>query len=172
MSDAEEDVDAEETPDPDDATGDGDMPDIDAEEFADLDALADEVEEEAGAASDAEEDDVEDGGVPDSDDAEGADGSPAATGTGETWGDMYVGTLTTVSNALIEEFGVEGAEEVEEDLARQLHLDEHFNEFMETRGKSDMPPEQALLLGSFVFLAVVVGTKTELPQHIVQEAEI
>jgi hypothetical protein len=164
MTDADADVDGDDQDDVDDE----DLPEIDEEEFADaadLDALADEVEEEAGAAdTNVDEDDQED-----VDDA-GDDLDSAASS--ESWGDMYVGTLTTVSNALIEEHGTQDAETIEEDLARQLHLDQHFDDWMETRGKSEMPPEQALLLGTTMFLVTVIGTKTELPSKLLEEADL
>lgn len=166
MSDAEAEV---EQPDAEEAAGDSeDQPTMDTGDFADadLDAIAEEVEAEAGAESpDTEEDAEEIEGDGDAD--QDADAMPS----GESWGDMYVGTLTTVSNALIEEYGTEDAEQIEEELARQLHLNEYFDEFMQQRGKSDMPPEQALLIGTTMFLVVVVGTKTELPSKLLEEAD-
>ncbi|WP_459194705.1 hypothetical protein [Halosimplex sp. J119] len=158
----------EETADPD-AGGDDDLPEMDESEFADadLDAIADEVEAEAGADSD---DTAEPDGATAEDVEEAVEDTDMSTG-GESWGDMYVGTLTTVSNAIIEEHGTDDAETVEEDLARQLHLDEHFDEWMQSRGKSEMPPEQALLIGTTMFMVVVVGTKTDLASKALEEAD-
>jgi len=152
-ADVEEDVDEE------------DLPEIEEDEFADadLDALAEEVEEEAGADDGADRDDQ--------DDVDDAGADDLGSSPGESWGDMYVGTITTVSNAVIEQHGTDDAEQIDEDLARQLHLDQHFNDWMETRGKSEMPPEQALLLGTTMFLVTVVGTKTELPSKLLEEAD-
>lgn len=150
------------------------QPDIDDDEFADidLDAIADEVEETAGAGK--EDDDLEPDPDEDVDestsDQEESGGLPNPDATGENWGDMYVGTLTTLSNAAIEEFGKEGVEQVDEDLARQLHLDEYFNDWMQSKGKrEDMPPEQALMIATSVFLVTVIGTKTDLPSELLGE---
>lgn len=140
------------------------QPEVEESEMADVDfdALADEVEEEAGA--DGEESDVE---------ADDAESDPEVMEpSGESWGDMYVGTLTTLSNAVIDEYGDEDEDHVDEDLARQLHMDEYFDEFMAKRGKSDMPPEQALLLSTTMFLAVVVGTKTDLLSEALGEVSL
>ena len=149
---------------------DGDQPDMTAEEMADLDAIAEEVEQET--APDQGEEEVE-AAVEDTDATDGADSGADTLDTGgeHGWGDMYVGTLTTVSNAIIEEHGVEGAEPVEEELARQLHLDEYFDEWMASRGKADMPPEQGVLIGTTMFLVAVIGTKTDIPQQIASEAD-
>lgn len=147
-----------------DGEADDDLPEMEPEEFADadLDVLAEEVEAEAGASDD-------EGAEPESEavDAGGEPGIPE----GESWGDMYVGTLTTLSNAIIEEHGTEDADPIQEEMARQLHLDAYFDEWMASRGKSEMPPEQALLIGTTMFLVVVVGTKTELPSKLLEEAE-
>lgn len=165
------DVEAEVDQDASEAAGDGDLPEMDPEEFADadLDELAEEIEAEAGATPDTS--DVTEETPAEESDAD-QDGEADLTPSGESWGDMYVGTLTTVSNAIIEQHGTEEAEEIEEELARQLHLDAYFDEWMESRGKADMPPEQALLIGTTMFLVVVVGTKTDLPSKLLEEAEI
>lgn len=168
-ADAEAEGGDETEPDADQAAGGSDLPEMTEEDFADVDVdvsdLSDEVEAEAGAEAAG----AGTGGETETDeDGEETVDSPS----GETWGDMYVGTLCLVSNAIIEEHGTEDAEPVEEGLARQLHLDAYFNEFMESRGKSDMPPEQALLIGTTMFLVVVVGSKTDIPEKIMEEAEI
>lgn len=163
MSDAgvEEDVDENE------------QPEIDDDEFADidLDAIADEVEETAGAGKDDDLEPDQDDDVDEStSDQETSGDLPNPDATGESWGDMYVGTLTTLSNAAIEEFGKDGVETIEEDLARQLHLDEYFNDWMQSKGKrEDMPPEQALMIATSVFLVTVIGTKTDLPSQMLGE---
>lgn len=150
---------------------DDDQPAMDGEDFADLDAIAEEVESETAPETDAldtadgeENEEVEE-------DTSG-DSSAASTDAGGSWGDMYVGTLTTVSNALIEEHGKPGAEEIDEDLARQLHLDEYFSEWMEQRGKADMDPAQGVMFGTTMFLVAVVGTKTDLPAQMLEEADL
>ncbi|WP_439028427.1 hypothetical protein [Haloarchaeobius sp. DT45] len=151
---------------PEEETGDAaeeDQPEMEPDEMADvdLDALANQVEADAGADATASEE-------PDT-----TEDSPPAkrSDSGDSWGDMYVGTLVGVSNALIDEYGIEDADHVDEARARELHLDEYFDDWMASRGKSDMPPEQALLLSTAMFMAVVVGTKTELPSKLLEEAD-
>jgi hypothetical protein len=149
------------------------QPEIEDEEFADvdLDAIAEEVEDESGADSDESDEEASEETESDeteSDEADSDDSTP--TGTGDSWGDMYVGTLTTLSNAAIDEHGKPGAEKIDESLARQLHLGEYMDEWMAKHGKrEDMPPEQALMLSTAMFLTVVVGTKTELPSQLMSE---
>jgi len=148
------------------------QPEIDQNEMADLSELADEVEDESGSGADDREVDENDGTDDDVDGDLATPDDPNATNGGETWGDLYVGTLTTVSNALIEEYGEE-TDKIEEDLARQQHLDEFFNDWMESRGKrEDMPPEQALMLSTSIFLVTVLGTKTDLISQLLAEADV
>lgn len=145
------------------------QPAIEEDEFADvdLDAIAEQAEEEAGA--DSEDDEVEE----ESSDESGEETESVRAPTGDSWGDMYVGTLTTVSNAVIDEHGKDGAEEIDESLARQLHMDEYMDDWMAKHGKrEDMPPEQALMLSTAMFLAVVVGTKTDLPNQLLEEVNV
>jgi hypothetical protein len=168
MSAAEsEEIDPEE---PDDDQDDADeQPEIENEEFADLGEIADDVEAEAGAGAD---DDLDNQDTGDDDLPAPDDDNAAPSSDGETWGDLYVGTLTTVSNALIEEYGDE-SKKIDEELARQQHLDEYFNEWMESRGKrEDMPPEQALILSTSMFMVTVLGTKTDLFSQLLAEADL
>lgn len=141
------------------------QPEIEDDEMADvpddLDALAEEVEQETRP------DDVDALGD------EATEPAPEESISGsDSWGDMYVGTLTSVSNAIIEQHGTEGAEPIEEDLARQLHLDEHFDRFMADRDRSEMPPEQAILIGTTMFLVVVIGTRTDLVSEALEEVSL
>ncbi|WP_231184727.1 hypothetical protein [Haladaptatus sp. DYF46] len=163
--------DGDEQPDDQDA-----QPEIEAEEFVELGDLADAVEEDAGrdATTDDDQDDTDTkySEPPNGGPAIEEPGDVAPSSDGDTWGDMYVGTLTTVSNALIEEYG-DDADTIDESLARQQHLDEYFNDWMASRGKrEDMPPEQALILGTAMFLVTVVGTKTDLPAKLLAEVDI
>lgn len=164
--------------DADQEEADEDLPAIEEEERAevDLDALAEDVEAEAGRSASSDVDPDPDDESSTDEDAESGDESEAdelPTPEGETWGDLYVGTLTTLSNAVIEEHGKEGAEPIDEDLARELHLDEILNDWMATRGKpEDMPPGQALVLMTSVFLVVVVGSKTDLAEQLLEEVSL
>lgn len=171
-----EDVDAEEIEDVDAETEDVDAeteetdadsaPDMDSEEFADLpDSLADEVEESAGAGAESEEDTET---TEDSDDDAESD-SPSVS---KDWGEMYVGTLTSVTNEIIKEHGKDGAEPIEESLARDLHLDEYFNDWMAEQGKrEDLDPGQALMMTNIVFFVTVIGTRTDLPSKLLEQAK-
>lgn len=147
---------------------DDEKPEMDQEEMADLDGLAEEIEQDTkpdttGEAAESGADDPE----PTGEDPEESVG----TSEDHSWGDMYVGTLTTVSNAVIDEHGLDDADQIEEQLARDLHLDEYFDEWMEKRGKADMPPEQGVLIGSTMFLVAVIGTKTDIPSKVLNEAD-
>jgi hypothetical protein len=158
MSDAEsEDVEEQ---------SDEEQPEIADEEMADLDEIAEEVEAETAPDTEDAEDDNET-----SDDEDSGDSLEEFDRPDSSWGDMYVGTLTTVSNAIIEEHGKSGAEEVDEDLARQLHLDEYFDEWMQERGKAEMDPAQGVMFGTTMFLVAVIGTKTDLPAQLLEEAD-
>lgn len=144
---------AAETDDADDA------PDIDDDEIADLDLGVDpdDVEEEAGRSADDDGDE--------SDDVAPEMGDEPA---GQTWGDMYVSGLTTTVNAVRKEYG--SGEELDEQLARDIDLDYYFDEFMRSRGRrEEMPPEQALLVGTTLFLVVGVAGDSELAGNVMEE---
>jgi hypothetical protein len=162
MSETEETEEETEEPETtDQPEPEGDQPEMTGDDMADLGDLADDIEAETSPDTDETETDEEtDQNATGAEVEEETDTTSVDAGGG--WGEMYIGTLTTVSNAMIEQHGKPGAEPIEEDLAKDLHLDEYFNEFMEQRGKSDMPPEQALLVGTTMFLVTVAGTKTDL----------
>jgi hypothetical protein len=64
---------------------------------------------------------------------------------------------------------LDGAEPLGERMARDLHLDEAFEEVMEKRGRADMPPEQELLMGTLILAGTVVLSKTDLPAQALSE---
>jgi hypothetical protein len=155
MSDTSTHQEADEEVDQDDV-GEDEQPEIEAEEMADLSAVADEIEDAAGASADDQEA---------SDDVDGADqkdvdelGEQRSRG----WGDMYVTSLTTGLNAVIEERGKPDAEPVDEQMARDLHLDEAFDEWMAQRGRSEMDPGQEVLLGTLILASSTLATKTDI----------
>jgi hypothetical protein len=151
---------------PDDGEDEEEKPPIEDEEFADLSAVADEIEESAGAGAEDESDDVDD-------QENGADQEVSEDHTrgrpGRGWGDMYVASVTSGLNAVIDEHGKDGAEPLDEQMARDLHLDEAFEEVMEKRGRADMPPEQELLMGTLILAGTVVLSKTDLPAQALSE---
>jgi hypothetical protein len=116
--------------------GDGERADVDSE----LVSLAADVEAEAGASSDDEDDESDE-------EESGGLAKPTEEGS-PNWGDLYVGTVTTGLNAVIDEYGEEDAEHIDESLARDLHLDEYVDEWMNQQGKAEMDPAQGMLLGS------------------------
>jgi len=148
-----------------DAPDEGDeeeKPPIEDEEFADLSAVADEIEDSAGAGAEDDDEDVddqEDGADQETSSEDHTRGSPRGRG----WGDMYVASVTSGLNAVIDEHGKDGADPLDEQMARDLHLDEAFEEVMEKRGRADMPPEQELLMGTLILAGTVVLSKTDLP---------
>lgn len=153
---------------PDDGEDEEEKPPIEDEEFADLSAVADEIEESAGAgAEDGDDagDDREGGADQEASSEDPTRGSPRGRG----WGDMYVASVTSGLNAIVEEHGKDGAEPLDEQMARDLHLDEAFEEVMEKRGRADMPPEQELLMGTLILAGTVVLSKTDLPAQALSE---
>lgn len=146
-----------------------DQPDIKEDEQADLSALAEEVQE----ATDPVEPDAPDDDQGDDEDAESGDESgesESADGEG-TAGDFYVDALVSVSNQIIQEHGREGASEISREFPEQLRLDEAVDELMAERGESSLPPEQHLLLGTLVFGALVAGTRTDLFDQLLENAD-
>jgi len=147
------------------------QPDIDPDERADMGELADladQVEEEAGAdVDDDQEDDETEGG--DASDA-AAPAPPAEAGTTD-WGDLYVGTVTTGLNAVIDEYGDEDADHIDESLARDLHLDEYVNDWMAEQGKAEMDPAQGMLIATAALCMTVLVSRTDLPSRALNKAK-
>ncbi len=164
MSDAEAEIAEQDTDQPDESTDEeaDELPDIDESEQADLSGVSDvdpgEIEEAAGAGAVDADGDTD--GSEDEPDAEQDGESGTQTGGGQ-WGEMYVQGLTQTANILRAEYGDGG--EADPDLAYQIDLDQHFNAWMDSKGFGDeMPPEQAVLVGSLMYLVASVGTDTEL----------
>jgi hypothetical protein len=144
------------------------QPEIEGEEMADLSSVADEIEDAAGAGADGDgrdQDDV-DG---DQDGVVQEDVDELEPGRSRGWGDMYVRSLTTGLNAVVEERGKAGAEPIDEQMARDLHLDEAFDEWMAQRGRSEMEPGQEVLLGTIILATSTLATKTDLPSEIMAD---
>jgi len=147
------------------------QPDIDPDERADMGELADladQVEEEAGADvdDDQEDDETEDG----AESTASAPAPPTETGTTD-WGDLYVGTVTTGLNAVIDEYGDEDADHIDESLARDLHLDEYVNDWMAEQGKAEMDPAQGMLIATAALCMTVLVSRTDLPSRALNKAK-
>jgi hypothetical protein len=172
MEDPNEDSDAVEETDADAE----EQPPIDDDEIAEIpDDLVDQVEAEAGRSADAESDPGEADDAT-SDEAAAADAESDAGGVaapgGRTWGDMYVDGLTTLTKAVVDEHGDDDISQDElRAQADDLYIDEYFDEFLAAHGKAEhMPPEQALLCASLLFVGGVVVTETDLAQQLVSNA--
>lgn len=144
------------------------QPEIEPDEQADMGELADlaeQIEEEAGADVDDEDED-------DSTDEEPAS-APAAPSEGGAadWGDLYVGTVTTGLNAVIEEYGDDDASKIDESLARDLHLDEYVNDWMAEQGKAEMDPAQGMIVATAALCATVLVSRTDLPNKAVSKLQ-
>jgi hypothetical protein len=139
--------------------GDGERADVDSE----LVSLAADVEAEAGASSDDEDDESDE-------EESGGLAKPTEEGS-PNWGDVYVGTVTTGLNAVIDEYGEEDAEHIDESLARDLHLDEYVDEWMNQQGKAEMDPAQGMLIATAALAATVLISKTDLPSKALKKAK-
>jgi hypothetical protein len=165
---------AEGRDDPSEADAEDERPEIEADERAEIDLSG--VDLEAVDGDDQDEDDADE----DEDDA-GDDGDEEATDValspseGQSWGDMYVDVLAVILIAIVDEYG-EGdreltAEDIEE-LANQppIALNEQANRCMEQMGGTrDLPPGQALVVGSSVVGATVLLRETDVAGDVVGE---
>jgi hypothetical protein len=154
---------------PDERDDEEEKPPIEDEEFADLSAVADEIEESAGAGAEDDDEGVDDQDEDGADQEASSEDHTRGRSRGRGWGDMYVASVTSGLNAVIDEHGKDGAERLDEQMARDLHLDEAFEEVMEKRGRADMPPEQELLMGTLILAGTVVLSKTDLPAQALSE---
>lgn len=164
----------EETEDEPDETTDettDDNPDIDADETADLDAALDEIDPDAidKRAADTDDspadssDDVSDGSETDTDAESGGGGMSSGA-----WGEKYVQGLCTAANVAKDKHGDGG--KVEPDMAFDIGLDEDFNEWLEEKGVGeDMPPGQAVLAGTCMFLVAECLTDDQLVNNLLSE---
>ncbi|MFD1633164.1 hypothetical protein ACOZ4L_05670 [Haloplanus ruber] len=167
MTENTDDVEHQDPPD-DGGDEEEEKPPIEDEEFADLSAVADEIEESAGAGAEDDDEDIDDDQDDVDQEASSEDhtrGSPRGRG----WGDMYVASVTSGLNAVIDEHGKDGADPLDEQMARDLHLDEAFEEVMEKRGRADMPPEKEVMVGTMGLAFVVLLSKTDLPAQALAE---
>lgn len=155
MSDDEPDDNTEDTPEAPEG-----QPSISPDQMADL---GDSIDADDLDPDDGDDDDDGDGG----DDGDDVDEQGVVDG-GE-WGDMYVALLKSSTNSIIEKHGDE-SETVDEHHFREIGLDKHFSATMEKySGTSDMPPEQALVVGSLIAVAGPVALHTDLLSELKSE---
>jgi hypothetical protein len=169
-----------------DAEGDADLdeeqdvPSVDEAERADvpdeIEALSEEVEDEVGL-SDGPAADAEDGAdAPDAGDeaaAEGETGAGDDAAEADTWGDWYVATVGVLAVAAAEELGDGETDRSEEDIAallraEPLNVDTNVDRLLEQMGHgTDLPPGQAVLLGTLAVVVVVVLTETDVASDLI-----
>ncbi|MCU4926660.1 hypothetical protein OB905_11815 [Halobacteria archaeon AArc-dxtr1] len=140
----EADVDQEES-------DDEEKPDVPEEATAeiDLDAIDDDLEEadDQEASEDAEPEPADDAGA-------------ALVPGGNTIGDMYVKGLVATSNAVIEKHD---GEPISDQMARDVGLDDAMNQFIRERGGvEDLPPGQAVLIGTTMFAMAVLASNPQI----------
>lgn len=182
MSDDPDAVDAvgavDDNADPADADHDDadDPPAIDDDDRAslpsDLAAAADAADAaESDADTDADEtDDVDTTTQPT---AGSATETTAAATAGDTYGELYAQTLVSVTNAAIDTHGKPDAEKTDYQAAEQLGIPDHANRLIEEMGiGEDMPPGQALMASSAVFVLMNVAAKTDLPAEMMDDLEL
>lgn len=177
MKDVEEPEDVEdlEAADPE-GDGDDERPEIEADERAEIDLSGVDLE----AVDDDGDQEGQEAGQDDADDAGDADagddtGSPLAPSEGQTWGDMYVDVLAVFLIAIVDQYG-DGdremtAEDIEE-LANQppVRLNESANRCMEEMGGTrDLPPGQALVVGTAALGSMVLLSETDVAGDAVGE---
>lgn len=164
---------ASEGPSEGDEGGGSDQPDIEPDEQASVPEGLDnidpeEVEEAAGAddgddgSDDRGEENVED----ESTDTESDIADPGASGgTPDSTlkaGNLYVSVVKSVTNAQIEKFGDDDAEELGDEHFEQYDLAGHFDATMDYAGVgSDMEPHEALLMATVLSVGDGLVSETD-----------
>ena len=156
---------------------DDEQPDIADDEMADFDAVADEIEEQAGASADEGDDEGTDKQNDNPDDsAEEPDMSMSAPSEADiSIGDVYcngLGMMAAVGrsrygepdrdrSAMVDEYG---------DLARDLQIDEYLDKWMaEHGGMDELGPGQALVVSTLLFGGMVMMDDPEMAGNIAGE---
>lgn len=177
VDELEEELDAEEIEAADQEEDvDDERPEIEADERADIDLSGVDLE---AVDDDGDEEGQEDAQetADDDDDASAGDdiGGALSPSEGQSWGDMYVDVLAVVLIALVDEYGDGDREMTSEDiqeLANQppIALNEQANRVMEEMGGTrDLPPGQALVVGSAVVGSTVLLRETDVAGDVVGE---
>lgn len=152
-----------------------------AEPPADLgDVDPEEVEAQAGAgAGESDGDDSEGDTSDDSPDADSGGESggestamePSSSSAGE-WGEMYVTLVHQTTNSIIEKHG-DGHEVDKDHFTEEVPLDEYFNETLREMGHgTDMPPQQALVIGTAMAVGAPVVAHTDLLDEMLDGGEL
>lgn len=121
------------------------------------------------AIDDDESDDQERGENEQPDSSDDVGGDPLTGGSGQTLGDMYVKGLCAASNGVIEKYD---GDPIDESVARDLGLDDAMNEWIQTKGGSeDLPPGQALAIGTTMFAMAVLASNPEVVNAVLEVVE-
>ena len=146
--------------------GSDDQPDIEADEQASVpDGLADidpaDAEDAAGADQEEADEEASDDGA--EGDIEDPNSSGGTTGSSSLQaGNLYVSVVKSVTNAQIEKYGSDDADELDDDHFEQYDLATHFNETMDYMGVgSDMEPHEALLLATVLSVGDGLVSETD-----------
>jgi hypothetical protein len=174
-ADAVEETAEEADPDAAEHDGEEEPPEIEEESRADLpgDLAAAAEKAEGTDAAEGDESDAQDDATDDTTETPTDAEATSAEPEGDTYGDLYAQTLVSVTNAAIEEHGKPDAKKTDIEAARQLGIPDHANRLMEEMGiGEDMPPGQALMASSAVFVLMNVSAKTDLPAQMMGDLNL
>ena len=173
-ADAVEETAEEADPDAAEHDGEEEPPEIEEEDRANLPGdLAAAAADAAGEAIEEDESDAQDDATDDTTETPADAEATSAEPEGDTYGDLYAQTLVSVTNAAIDEHGKPGAKKTDIEAARQLGIPDHANRLMEEMGiGEDMPPGQALMASSAVFVLMNVSAKTDLPAQMMGDLNL
>lgn len=174
-SDDEPEIEAEtSTPDAEtdgSTTSDDERPDLDEDETADFDLDGVDLDAVDAAADEGDSTDEPDEG----DSTDESDDADSAESDGETWGDMYVDVLGVVLLSIIEEYGDGDSDMTKADIEKlanepPIALNEQADRvFEEIGGTRDLPPGQALVIGSATVAGSVILRETNAMDDLLNE---
>lgn len=138
----------------------------------DLDAVDESIDDEDDeAAADGDESDGTTG-TAGNDRAASSDASRARPAEGYNWGEHYVRGLTAVSNAAVDRYAGEDGTDVSADMAFELEIDRALNDWLREHDiQEDMPPGQAVLVGTLFFLIATVAMNAEVADGLMGDLE-
>jgi len=103
---------------------------------------------------------------------ESDDSTAPTTSSGDTMGDLYARMLVNISNGIIEQHGHEDAEKVSVEAAKQAKVDHHFDRLMDEVGMGrDLPPGQAVMLSSAMFVGGSIIAHTDIAEQAVNDLD-
>lgn len=150
---------------------DSERPEIPADAMADMDGAATEVETTMGR-------DARSGRTAGATDDMAGD--VLDTNDGVSMGEIYVRGLTLMAHVVLSKYGDETGSEfydpdadagdkIDTTLARELKLDEYVDELMAKRGRGDLPPGQALAVGTAMFALAVIATEPAILETVTEK---